>query len=149
MKRSLSGSPRILDGQSVDALSRDAILGFMKCTQCQSAIAPEQKNCPSCGKPQKPRRKKRSEAESEALSFEAQAILQRAKYEYHRVLWGLIPGVGLLWGPWVCWIVYCLQAEPEAKPSLAFLRSIFGLALFITVSQWFGLVFLLLAIWMG
>ena len=117
----------------------------MKCAQCQTDLAPDQPVCPECGKRPKAKRKRRSETEGESLTPEAQALLTRITQQYYRVLWGLIPGAGLLLGPWVCWVTQRLLGDPQAKPWLTYLRAIFRLAVVITVSQWLGLGLILLS----
>ncbi len=76
-------------------------------------------------------------------------LIRQAHLQYQRVLWGLVPGLGLFVGPWVCWGTRHLQRNPETKPWQPFLRTTFRIALIITVAQWLGLLLIVLSFWTG
>jgi len=120
----------------------------MKCVHCQSALEPEQMRCASCGTKQKARRKRHTEFDTETLTPEAQVLLERANQQYHWAIWGLIPGVGLILGPWVCWSLLHLRGKAEAESFASFLLTTFRIALMIALFQWSGLLLILLSCWM-
>ena len=114
----------------------------MKCPTCEAVNDPDAKTCSACGKPMKPRRRRRGEEDNTPLSPEAEAFVRRASRLFRLGLWSLVPLLGLLLGPLT--VIGALWMRGPDQPGRAMVRIAFWIGLLTAVSQWAGvwLIFL-------